>query len=326
MRNSRYHTLVLLSWILALASLGVMGVRAATPSEARVTRIIRDVKLLPSEAKPRPASIDDKVKEGTGIRTGDQSRSELTFVDLTITRLGANSMFSFNRAGHSVDLGGGSLLLSVPKDTGGARISSSAVTVGITGTTLILESMRGGRTRLMMLEGSARLALKSNPSENVVVRGGQMEDVPAGATKLPPPVNIDVNDLMKKHPLITDFPPLPNRDAIYAGPSQPSGGGGPGLSVNVPVLGTLVGPVPFRPNIPRQPTNPGTNDGVETGMRGQKGTKDKGKRGSETTSSTGMDTSRTPVNSDSVQALSSQPTSKARPHSTPVRRKKPRGR
>ena len=29
------------------------------------------------------------------------------------------------------------------------------------------------------------------------------------ATTLPMPVNFDVNDLMKKHPLIVGFPPLP---------------------------------------------------------------------------------------------------------------------
>ena len=67
---------------------------------------------------------------------------------------------------------------------------------------------------MIMLEGSARLSLKKYPSESVLVRGGQMEDVPAGATKLPPPVDIDVKGVMKKHPLIRDFAPLPSRDLI----------------------------------------------------------------------------------------------------------------
>ena len=80
-------------------------------SEARVTQVIRVVNLLPNESSPKPATVNDVIHDDTGVRTGDNSKSELTFPDLTITRLGANSIYSFNRAGRSVDLGGGSILL-----------------------------------------------------------------------------------------------------------------------------------------------------------------------------------------------------------------------
>lgn len=232
--------------------------------DARVTRIIRDVKLLPSKATPRPAAVNDQVSEGTAVRTGDESRSELTFVDLTITRLGANSIFSFNKAGRNVELDGGSLLLRVPKDSGGAHISTSAVTVGITGTTVILESTRAGRNKLIVLEGGARVRLNKRSAESVYVRGGQMEDVPAGASTLPQPVEVDLGQIMKNHPLITDFPPLPSRDLIYATQSQqsprvyqgqPVGGGPAGpVSVVVPILGNLVGSSPVRTHTGRSRT------------------------------------------------------------------------
>src|SRR5437763_10850324 len=145
--------------------------------------------------------MNDTVDAQTGVRTGDRSRSELTFVDLTIERLGSNTLFHFNRAGRVVELDSGSMLLRVPKDSGGAQMQSRAVTVGISGTTVILETTSAGRNKLIVLEGSARLALKRNPRESVSVRGGQMEDVPAGATKLPPPVNINLADVMQHHPL-----------------------------------------------------------------------------------------------------------------------------
>ena len=288
--NVRHHHALAFGSCISVAAFLVAGhvTAASDPSQARVTRIIREVKLLPAKSTARPAAIDDKVSEGTGVRTGDESRSELTFVDLTITRLGANSIFSFNRAGRSVDLGGGSVLLRVPKDSGGARISTSAVTVGVTGTTVIMESVR--RNKLIVLEGSARINLRKFPMESATLRGGQMIDVPPGATTLPPVVNIDVNEVMKKNPLITDFPPLPSRDLIYASkpnppPGQPAGGGsGGGISVNVPIVGNLVGPVPFRPDFGRhdrhKPTRgegtrggvkgegSSTNDGVATGSKG----------------------------------------------------------
>jgi hypothetical protein len=154
------------------------------------------------------------------VRTGDESRSELTFTDLTIERLGSNTLFTFDRGGRTVHLDSGSVLLRVPKNSGGASMSTSAVAVGVTGTTVILES-HAGRNKLIVLEGSARVSLNKNRSESVNLRGGQMEDVPAGATKLPAPVNVNLSDIMKHHPLITDFGPLPSRDLIMATASNP---------------------------------------------------------------------------------------------------------
>src|SRR3954451_1948478 len=196
------------------------GSACATSQEAQVTRIIREVKLLPVQAQPRPALLNDKVSDGSGVRTGDQSRSELTFTDLTIERLGANTLFSFNRGGRTVRLDSGSVLLRVPKNSGGANMSTTAVAVGVTGTTVILET-HAGRNKLIVLEGSARVSLNKNRSESVTVHGGQMEDVPAGAKKLPAPVNVNLSDIMQHHPLVTDFGPLPSRDLIMATASTP---------------------------------------------------------------------------------------------------------
>jgi hypothetical protein len=184
--------------------------------EARVTQIIREVKLLPADAAARDASLNDKVSEDTGVRTGGDSRSELTFPDLTITRLGANTIFSFNKSGRIANVDSGSILLRVPKDSGGGTIRSSAVTVAITGTTVIFEGSRGGRNKLYTLEGSSRVALKTKPSVWRNVLAGQVLDVPPEATTLPMPVNFDVNQLMRTHPLITDFEPLPSAPLIMA--------------------------------------------------------------------------------------------------------------
>jgi FecR protein len=237
-----HYALSLASRISAAVLLIAGNVGAASDTsqkEARVTRVIRDVKLLPSKSAPKPAVVDAKVNEGTGVRTGDDSRSELTFLDQTVTRLGANTLFSFDKAGRSVDLSSGSMLLRVPEDSGGAHMTASAVTVGITGTTVILESARSGRNKLTVLEGGARVSLRKYPSESVNVRGGQMEDVPPGATKLPPPVDINVDQVMKTNPLITDFAPLPSRNLIYASSEAPSRPGP--VFLPVPLLSGIVG-------------------------------------------------------------------------------------
>src|SRR5689334_22997045 len=94
----------------------------AQKKEARVTVVVHDVKLLEENKEPRPVAVDEKVTEDTSVRTGDASRSELTFLDLTIQRMGSNTIFSFNKAGRSVKLNSGSILLRVPKNSGGATI------------------------------------------------------------------------------------------------------------------------------------------------------------------------------------------------------------
>lgn len=212
---------------------------AASSKEARVTQIVREVKLLPSEADPRPAAVNDKVAEDTGVRTGGDSRSELTFSDLTITRLGSNTIFSFSKAGRTAKVESGSILLRVPKDSGGGSIKTSAVTVAVTGTTVIFETSRGGKSKLITLEGSSRVSLTTKPREFRNVLAGQMIDVPAGATTLPMPVNIDLNDVMRNHPLITDFKPLPSQPLIMAAAAQqqpaspPPASSGPNISIDI---------------------------------------------------------------------------------------------
>ena len=226
--------------------------------EARVTQIIREVKLLPSEAAERPAAVNDKVSEDTGVKTGGDSRSELTFPDLTITRLGSNTIFSFSKAGRTAKVDSGSILLRVPKDSGGGTIRNNAVTVAVTGTTVIFEGTQGTKCKLITLEGGARLSLRSKPKEFRNVLPGQMLDVPSGATTLPMPVNIDLNDLMRKHPLITGFKPLPSQPLILAAAQQPPPPApppprrsGPNISIDLFGGGFNTGP--------RRPTRPPGN-------------------------------------------------------------------
>src|SRR5215467_2316894 len=101
--------------------------------EAKVTQVIRDVRVLPSNASPRPAAVNDNVRQGTAVQTGVQSRSELTFKDQTITRLGENTIFSVGEGARTIDLGSGQFLLWVPKKSSGTKVKMGTVTAAITG-------------------------------------------------------------------------------------------------------------------------------------------------------------------------------------------------
>src|SRR5204862_6822816 len=170
--------------------------------------------LLPLDRQPRGVVLNEHVGESPAEKTGGESRAELTFIDLTITRLGSNTLYRFRKAGRQVQLNSGSTLLRVPKDSGGATILTPTVTAGITGTTLIFESIRGGGARLTVLEGSARLTLVKHRDQTRSVTAGQALEIPSGATRIPEPKQIDLDRLMKTSPLIVGFRPLPSQNLI----------------------------------------------------------------------------------------------------------------
>jgi FecR protein len=117
----------------ALASGLSNQVNADDLKEAKVTQVIQDVRVIPSNASARPAAVNDDVRHGTAVQTGVQSRSELTFKDQTITRLGEKTIFSVGEGPRTIDLGSGQFLLCVPKKAGGAKVKAGAVTAAITG-------------------------------------------------------------------------------------------------------------------------------------------------------------------------------------------------
>jgi FecR protein len=117
----------------ALASGLLNEVTADELKEAKVTQVIQDVRVLPSGASARPAAVNDNVRYGTAVQTGVQSRSELTFTDQTITRLGEKTIFSVGEGPRTIDLGSGQFLLYAPKKAGGAKVKMGTVTAAITG-------------------------------------------------------------------------------------------------------------------------------------------------------------------------------------------------
>src|SRR5262245_15247888 len=106
-------------------------VTAAQQQQAHVSQVIQDVRLLEAHGAPRPAALNDEVNQGMGVRTGVESRAELTFTDLTITRLGANTIFSFKQGARELNLTSGAVLLQIPPEAPAVKVSTSAVTAAI---------------------------------------------------------------------------------------------------------------------------------------------------------------------------------------------------
>jgi quercetin dioxygenase-like cupin family protein len=202
---------------LALGTVAVMaqGGGGAVMKEARVTQVVKDVKIL-SRGEPRPATLSDTVRGDTAVRTGAESRAELTFGDLTIARLGANTIFSFNEGSRTVDLGNGAILLRVPKGSGGAKIQTAAVTAAITGTTVIAEYHPKSLAKYLVLEGTMRIYLKGVLGESILLNPGQMLIVNPNAKRLPDPVDFDLERLWKTSLFNYGFRPLPSVPLLAA--------------------------------------------------------------------------------------------------------------
>src|SRR2546430_15839789 len=93
--------------VAALAFSLASGVNADELKQAKVTQVIQDVRVVPSNASARPAAVNEDVHQGTAVQTGVQSRSELTFKDQTITPLGEKTILSVGQGSPTICLGTG---------------------------------------------------------------------------------------------------------------------------------------------------------------------------------------------------------------------------
>ena len=177
---------------------------------AKLSQVFNDVQIYAGSKPPRLASVNESISLPSSVQTGRNSRTELTFSDSTITRLGQNSIFSFREGGRNVELKQGSILLQVPKNNGGATIRTATVTAAITGTTVMFEYSPGKWIKLLTLEGTQKLSINGS-KKSVSVPAGMMIIMDPNAKEIPLPVVIDVKKLIATSPLAGNVPfgPLP---------------------------------------------------------------------------------------------------------------------
>jgi hypothetical protein len=201
----------------------------ADPFEkAEITRTVNLVSLL-LEMKSRPAVPGDTVNGETAVRTGGDSRAELQFPDLTITRVGSNALFRFVSGGREITLDGGTMLFSSPKGAGGGKVQAGAITAAVTGTEFLISYVKGsggkrggagpplaGRVKVICLNGKVLVYFTANPRSRRSLQAGQMVDVPNEATTMPAVQNLNLGVLLATSMLgeAGGFAPLPSQAAL----------------------------------------------------------------------------------------------------------------
>jgi len=196
---------------LALASWLPGGVAAADFEEAKVTQVVQDVKVVPTGASARPAAVNETVR-GAAVQTGAQSRSELTFKDQTITRLGEKTIFNVGKGARTMEMGSGQFLLYVPKKAGGAQIKMGPVTAAITGTTVLGNVSPSGIVEFTVLEGGSCISA-CRFGQSIFVPAGSMVVYDPVSMSLGNPAEVDVQQQLSS-PLVKDFSQLPSAGLI----------------------------------------------------------------------------------------------------------------
>src|SRR5437870_6618249 len=174
-------------------------------TSAEVTKIINRVSVIDPAKGTHPAVLRDVIKDNLALQTGARSRSELLFQDNTLTRIGAETFFSFKTGTRDLTLEKGSMLLQVPKGLGGATIHTAAVTAAITGTTIMMEYSTGQYLKVLVLEGSLRLSRNGSFGESMVLHPGKMVIMRPDAKKIPDPIDIDLAQLVRTATVV-NFP------------------------------------------------------------------------------------------------------------------------
>src|SRR5256884_4236181 len=191
---------------------------ASPLTSAEVTKIINRVSVIEPAKGDRPAVVRDVIKDDRGLQTAARSRSELLFQDNTLTRIGAETFFSFKTGTRDMTLEKGSMLLQVPKGLGGAQIHTAAVTAAITGTTIMMEYSPGQYIKVLVLEGSLRLSRNGAFGDSLVLHPGKMVIMRPDAKKIPDPIDVDLAQIVRTSTLV-NFPGgniLPSMPLIQA--------------------------------------------------------------------------------------------------------------
>jgi hypothetical protein len=201
---------------LAVSSLCLGCIFAAVTTHAidlkqsKVTQVVNEVQIISAaDQKEKAAAPNDIFSIPDILRTGAASRAELVAQDQTVTRVGANTIFSFDPANRTIDLQQGSLLFHSQHGKGGGTIHTGSATASVLGTTVIVVTTPGTTPnqpngfKVLDLEGQVEVHLLNGLLQKL--NPGQMTFVLPGANQLAPVVIFRLDELIRNSLLVKGF-------------------------------------------------------------------------------------------------------------------------
>ncbi len=184
--------------------------------QAKFTQVVNDVQVISASDKTsKSATLNETFKVPDILRTGPNSRAELVAEDQTITRVGANTVFSFDPAKRTIDLEKGSLLFHSPKGKGGGTIRTGSATASVLGTTIVVTTTPNGGFKILVLEGEAEIKFLKGVSQRL--SSGHMTFVLPGGS-ISPIIVFRLDQNIRGSQLVQGFhTPLPSLNRIEDG-------------------------------------------------------------------------------------------------------------
>jgi len=152
-----------------------------------------------------PAKVSEKISENSKVTTAAASMAELTFGDSSITRIGANSMFSFQSKERLVKLDKGTALIHATPGNGGATVDCGGVTAAVSGSTFMASRSATGGAVFVLLESSGSLKVTTPGGQTAVIMPGQAASTGTGPKSGIQVFDVDVKKVMDTTPLVQGF-------------------------------------------------------------------------------------------------------------------------
>jgi len=190
--------------LLCLCVFAAVSSRALDLKQSKLTQVVNQVQIISAaDQVQRAAAVNDIFAMPDLLRTGAASRAELVAPDETVTRVGANTIFSFDPADRTLDLKQGSLLFHSPHGKGGGTIHTGSATASVLGTTLIVVTTPNGGFKVIDLEGRVKVTLTNGLSQRL--NPGQMTFILPGLNQLAPVVVFRLDELVQNSLLVKGF-------------------------------------------------------------------------------------------------------------------------
>lgn len=178
--------------------------RAADLKQSKLTEVVNEVQIITAaDQRSKPAAVNDVFSIPDILRTGAASRAELVAQDATVTRVGANTIFSFDPGNRTIDLKEGSLLFHAPHGKGGGTIHTGSATASVLGTTIIITTTPNGGFKVIALEGHVEVKLPNGLEQRL--NPGQMTFILPGGKRLAPIIIFRLDELIEHSLLVKGF-------------------------------------------------------------------------------------------------------------------------